>query len=134
MENILAEIKIDTNVSDVSESVLNVGSENSGIESKIESPKKQLVTQFTRHLTVPQQQRYHSTAQHTLQLSQSSRLLPDKKSASDVWQCSTSLFSLPCFYEFSNQAFLTTSALLLDIPRDTAGLCNNRYLGGRTFE
>ncbi len=38
------------------------------------------------------------------------------KSAPNLWQCSTSLFSLTCFYELSNQAFLTTSVLLLNIP------------------
>jgi len=78
--------------------------------------KKQLVAQFTRHLTVPQQQRFHSIARHTLQLSSSSHLMSDDRPVSNLWQCSTSLFSLTCFYELSNQAFLTTSALLLDIP------------------
>ena len=78
--------------------------------------KKQLVDQFTRHLTVLQQQRFHSIARHTLQLSPSSHLMPDERPVSNLWQCSTSLFSLTCFYELSNQAFLTTSALLLDIP------------------
>ena len=42
--------------------------------------------------------------------------MPDDRPVSNLWQCSTSLFSLTCFYELSNQAFLTTSALLLDIP------------------
>jgi hypothetical protein len=42
--------------------------------------------------------------------------MPDDRPGSNLWQCSTSLFSLTCFYELSNQAFLTTSALLLDIP------------------
>ncbi len=42
--------------------------------------------------------------------------MPDERPVSNLWQCSTSLFSLTCFYELSNQAFLTTSALLLDIP------------------
>ena len=76
------------------------------------SHKKQLVAQFTRHLTVRQQQRFHSIARHTLQLSETSHLLSDEKSVSNLWQCSTSLFSLTCFYELSYQAFLTTSALL----------------------
>jgi hypothetical protein len=78
--------------------------------------KKQLVAQFTRHLTVPQQQRFHSIARHTLQLSSSSHLMSDDRPVSNLWQCSTSLFSLTCFYGLSNQAFLTASALLLDIP------------------
>jgi hypothetical protein len=51
-----------------------------------------------------------------LQLSPSSHLMPAERSVSDLWQCSTSLFSLTCFYELSNQAFLKASALLLDIP------------------
>ena len=42
--------------------------------------------------------------------------MSDDRPVSNLWQCSTSLFSLTCFYELSNQAFLTTSALLLDIP------------------
>ncbi len=42
--------------------------------------------------------------------------MPDERPVSNLWQCSTSLFSLTCFYELSNQAFFTTSALLLDIP------------------
>jgi hypothetical protein len=78
--------------------------------------KNQLVAQFTRHLTVLQQQQFHSIARHTLQLSETSHLLSDEKPVSNLWQCSTSLFSLTCFYELSNQAFLTRSALLLDIP------------------
>jgi hypothetical protein len=57
--------------------------------------KKQLVTQFTRHLTVLQQQRYHSIARHTLQLSQSSHLLPNTKPAPNLWQCSTSFIWNP---------------------------------------
>ena len=78
--------------------------------------KKQLVAQFTRHLTVLQQQRFHSIARHTLQLSLSSHLVSDDRPASNLWQCSTSLLSLTCFYGLSNQAFLTSSALLFDIP------------------
>jgi hypothetical protein len=68
--------------------------------------KKQLVAQFTRHLTVLQQQRFHSIARYTLHLSLSSHLVSDDRPASNLWQCSTSLFSLTCFYELSNQAFL----------------------------
>ncbi len=56
--------------------------------------KQQMVPQFTRHLTVLQQQRFHSMAWHALQLSQSSHLLPDKTPASNLWQWSTSLLSL----------------------------------------
>ena len=75
------------------------------------------MAQFTRHITVLQQQRFHSIARHTLQLSSSSHLVSDDRPASNLWQCSTSLFSLTCFYELSNQAFLTTSALLyIPIP------------------
>jgi hypothetical protein len=83
--------------------------------------KKQLVSHFLLPLTVPQKQRFKSIARHTLQLSPASHLLPSQLTESqapstNLWQCSTSLFSLTCFYELSNQAFLTTSALLLDIP------------------
>jgi hypothetical protein len=46
--------------------------------------------------------------------------MSDDRPVSNLWQCSTSLFSLTCFYELSNQAFLTTSALLLDIPNPYA--------------
>jgi hypothetical protein len=55
--------------------------------------KKQLVAQFTRHLTVLQQQQFHSIARHTLQLSLSSHLVSDDRPASNLWHCSTSLFS-----------------------------------------
>ena len=33
-----------------------------------------------------------------------------------LWQCSTSLFSLTSFYELTNETFLNSSALLLGIP------------------
>ena len=48
--------------------------------------KKQLVNQFTRRLTVPQQQRFHSVARHTLQLSKCSHLLPEDKPVANLWQ------------------------------------------------
>ena len=78
--------------------------------------KKQLVSHFLRPLTVLEKQRFTSIARHTLKLSLSSHLLPSQAASTNLWQCSTSLFSLTCFYELSNQAFLTTAALLLDIP------------------
>ena len=78
--------------------------------------KKQLVTQFTRHLSSHQNERYRAVARQTLQLSPSSHLLPTDGTASNLWQCSTSLFSLTNIYELSNQALLTTTALILDIP------------------
>ena len=109
--------------------------------------RKQLVNQFTRPLTVLQQQRFHSVARHTLQLSQCSHLLPEDKPVANLWQYSTSLFSLTSFYELRNQAFLTTSALLLDIlvlsytcstctvfENNTTKLCSNRPLGRHALE
>ena len=78
--------------------------------------KKQQVTQFARHLSPHQNERYRAVARHTLHLPQSSHLLSNEGIASNLWQCSTSLFSLTSIYELSNQALLTTTALILDIP------------------
>jgi hypothetical protein len=81
--------------------------------------KKQLVSHFLLLLTVPQKHSFKSIARHTLHLSPASHVLHSQLTESqapstNVWWCATSLFSLTCFYELSNQAFLTTAALLLD--------------------
>ena len=45
-----------------------------------------------------------------------SHLLTDRTPRTQLWQCSTSLFSLTCFYELSNQAFINSTCLLFGIP------------------
>ena len=45
-----------------------------------------------------------------------SHLLPNRTPRAQLWQCSTFLFSLTCFYELSNQAFINCTCLLFGIP------------------
>ena len=57
---------------------------------------------------------------HTVTLHKRSHLLTDRAPRIQLWQCSTSLFWLTCFYELSNQAFIN----YLSLVRHSTSSCN----------
>ena len=65
----------------------------------------------------------------TLVLHRHSHLLTDRSPRTQIWQCSTSLFSLTYFHECSKQAFINSKCLLFCIPlpyarQSTYAQCN----------
>ena len=65
---------------------------------------------------VQQAAKFNAIGRHTVTLHKRSHLLTDRTPRTQLWQCSTSLFSLTCFYELSNQAFINSTCLLFGIP------------------
>ena len=63
-----------------------------------------------------QRDHVHAVGRTQLSLHRSSNLRNNTSSKSQLWQCSTSLFSLTSFYELSNEAFLTSTSIILGIP------------------
>ena len=78
--------------------------------------KTQQKTMFLNKISQTQRDHVHAVGITQLSLHRSSNLRNNTSSKSQLWQCSTSLFSLTSFYELSNEAFLTSTSILLGIP------------------
>mmetsp|Transcript_52383 Transcript_52383/g.109281 ORF Transcript_52383/g.109281 Transcript_52383/m.109281 type:complete len:515 (-) Transcript_52383:93-1637(-) len=78
--------------------------------------KAQIKANFFSGLPKAQQARVKAVGRHHLITHRTSHLSPNIATRPQLWQCSTSLFSLTSFYELSNEAFLTSTSLLLGIP------------------
>ena len=78
--------------------------------------KRQRHERFRTSLSSEEAAKFNAKGRHTVTLHQRARLLTDRIPITQLWQCSTSLFSLTCFYELSNQAFINSTCLLFGIP------------------
>ena len=78
--------------------------------------KRQQHERFRTSLSSEQAAKFNAIGRHTVTLHKRSHLLTDRTPRTQLWQCSTSLFSLTCFYELSNQAFINSTCLLFGIP------------------
>ena len=71
---------------------------------------------FLNSLSPPQRNRVTAVARTQFSLHRTSHFKSSDIPPSRLWQCSTSLFSLTSFQELSNEAFLTSTSLLLGLP------------------
>jgi hypothetical protein len=78
--------------------------------------KKQLKTVFLNNIAYSQRNRVQAVGRNQFKLHKRSHLNSTQPAISQLWQCSTSLFSLTSFQELSNEAFLTSTSLLLGLP------------------
>jgi hypothetical protein len=78
--------------------------------------KAQLKSKFINNAPITDQLRLRSIGRHQFNLHPNSHLTNPNTTKSQLWQCSTSLFSLTSFQKLSNQAFITSTSLILGIP------------------